>query len=205
MLLSSRFKQMKELEARQGEKLTAEGLCPGERLAVYFIDFSVLDIILAVCSFNVLIYSRFKQIKEQEARRRQQREEEKRKAAEAAAKGNQTTNEVHEREINVYERANGAGASSLDKNNGILQSVRGGDVSEAGVLMNGNTSGQEFKEDKDTTSVFKTEDSEVSANSDINGRDEKQSRENLEKVPLKSALNIQFACPLIGELRLGDA
>ncbi|KAJ4710950.1 Inner membrane ALBINO3-like protein 1, chloroplastic [Melia azedarach] len=107
-------------EARQGEELNAEGLRPGDR---------------------------FKQIKEQEARRRQQREEEKRKAAEAVAKGNQTTNEVHEREINVYERANGAGASSLDKNNGILQSRT----------------------------------VKVSANSDINGRDEKQSRENLEK------------------------
>ncbi|EXB82457.1 ALBINO3-like protein 1 [Morus notabilis] len=58
-------------DTRQGEKLIAEGLRPGER---------------------------FKQIKEEEARRRRQREEEKRKAEEAAAKASQIPNERNERE-----------------------------------------------------------------------------------------------------------
>lgn len=43
--------------------------------------------------FDVLIISRFKQIKEQEARIRQQREEEKRKAEEAAKLESQTIND----------------------------------------------------------------------------------------------------------------
>lgn len=53
-------------DTRKGEKLTADGVRPGDR---------------------------FKQIKEQEARRRRQREEEKRKAEEAAANASQIRNE----------------------------------------------------------------------------------------------------------------
>lgn len=141
----------------------------------------------------MLIYFRFKQIKEQEARRRQQREEEKRKAAEAAAEGNQTINGEQEREASVLGSANGVGTDLLGKDNGNFPSVTGDDASNIGDTINGNSSGHEFKEDKDTISVFRTEDNEVSANSEVDGGNEQQSQENLGKVSLKYAL-IQFAC-----------
>ncbi|KAG2708008.1 hypothetical protein I3760_05G172000 [Carya illinoinensis] len=86
--------------ARQGEKLTSDGLLPGER---------------------------FKQIKEQEARRRQQREE-KEKAGETVAKGTQLTNEGHEREARLLESENGAGSESVDENNPSNFGVVNGDL-----------------------------------------------------------------------------
>ncbi|XVE92271.1 hypothetical protein REPUB_Repub01dG0082300 [Reevesia pubescens] len=77
-------------EAKQEEKLTPEGLLPGER---------------------------FKQLKEQEARRRQQREEGRRKVQEAAAKADQLTNEGNEKEGNIVNKENGAGTGlSIGKN-----------------------------------------------------------------------------------------
>ncbi|XP_041012138.1 ALBINO3-like protein 1, chloroplastic [Juglans microcarpa x Juglans regia] len=89
-----------EKVARQGEKLTSEGLLPGER---------------------------FKQIKEQEARRRQQKEE-KGKAGETVAKGTQLTNEGHEREARLLENENGAGSESVDENNPSNVGVVNGDL-----------------------------------------------------------------------------
>ncbi|KAK0574022.1 hypothetical protein LWI29_017080 [Acer saccharum] len=140
-------------EASQAEKLTTEGPRPGER---------------------------FKQLKEQEARRKQQKEEEKRKAAEAAVKGSQVTNEGDERELNVLEKENGAGANLIDNKNGKPQSLNGQDTSNVGVV-NGGPSSQEFKEDKNSTPVFRMENSEASDNSEVNGRDGQKPYENLEK------------------------
>lgn len=141
----------------------------------------------------MLICSRFKQIKEQEARRRQQREEEKRKAAEAAAKGNQTINGEQEREASILGSAKGVQTDLVDKDDENFPSVTGDNASNIGVAINGNISSHEFKENQDTISVLRTGDNEVSANSEVDGRNEQQSQENLGKVSLKSAL-IQFAC-----------
>lgn len=71
-------------KSRQEEKLTPEGLHPGER---------------------------FKQLKEQEARRRRQREEEKSRTEEALARGSQLTDKGDEIESNVLEKENGAGSA----------------------------------------------------------------------------------------------
>ncbi|GAY43974.1 ALBINO3-like protein 1 [Citrus sinensis] len=145
-------------EAGQAEKLTTEGPRPGER---------------------------FKQIKEQEARRRQQREEEKRKAAEAAAKGNQTINGEQEREASILGSAKGVQTDLVDKDDENFPSVTGDNASNIGVAINGNISSHEFKENQDTISVFRTGDNEVSANSEVDGRNEQQSQENLGKEGLE--------------------
>ncbi|XP_057509737.1 ALBINO3-like protein 1, chloroplastic [Actinidia eriantha] len=79
----------------QGEKLTSDGLRPGER---------------------------FKQLKEQEARRRRQREEEKRKAEEAAAIAAQM-NGGHEKE--AVQPGSGAEAESSDSMNGSGNALTG--------------------------------------------------------------------------------
>ncbi|GFZ00028.1 OxaA/YidC-like membrane insertion protein [Actinidia rufa] len=79
----------------QGEKLTSDGLRPGER---------------------------FKQLKEQEARRRWQREEEKRKAEEAAAIAAQM-NGGHEKE--AVQQGSGAEAESSDSMNGSGNALTG--------------------------------------------------------------------------------
>ncbi|KDO82109.1 hypothetical protein CISIN_1g0092851mg, partial [Citrus sinensis] len=145
-------------EARQAEKLTTEGPRPGEK---------------------------FKQIREQEARRRQQREEEKRKAAEAAAKGNQTINGEQEREASILGSAKGVQTDLVDKDDENFPSVTGDNASNIGVAINGNISSHEFKENQDTISVFRTGDNEVSANSEVDGRNEQQSQENLGKEGLE--------------------
>lgn len=141
-------------EASEGEKLTSEGLRPGER---------------------------FKQIKEQEAIRRQ-KEEEKRKAEEAAPKGTQPTNEGHEREAKLLERENGAGADSVAENNEKAESVATfHNPSNVGVVVNGDLSGQDSEEDQKTTSIFRVENDKVSTNSKVDWSDGQQSYENVEK------------------------
>ncbi|KAE8023591.1 hypothetical protein FH972_009268 [Carpinus fangiana] len=143
--------------AREGEKLTSEGLRPGER---------------------------FKQIKEQEARRRQ-KEEEKRKAEEAAAKGTQPTNEGDEKEAKLLERENAAGADSVAENNEKVQSVATfHNSSDVGVVVNGDLSGQDLEEGQEMTSMFRMENDKVSTNSKVDwsdGPDGQQSYENVEK------------------------
>ncbi|KAL5760035.1 hypothetical protein ACOSQ2_018873 [Xanthoceras sorbifolium] len=151
-LKSTELKSIKK-EASQAEKLTAEGLRPGER---------------------------FKQLKEQEARKRQQIEEEKRKAAEAAARGSEVTNEGHETEVSILERENGAGANLVDNKNGKPQSFTGQDTSNFGVV-NGGPSSQEFKEDTNSIPVYRMENSEASDDYEVDGRDEQKPYENLEK------------------------
>lgn len=119
-----------------------------------------------------MIHSRFKQIKEQEARRRQQREEEKRRAEEAAAKGTQVTNERHEIE-------NGKGVELVVEESDKHQPENAISSYSNGVPMNGDLSGQEAKEDKNTMSGYQTADSEVSTHLEV---DAQQSYKNQEKV-----------------------
>ncbi|XP_044489558.1 ALBINO3-like protein 1, chloroplastic [Mangifera indica] len=138
----SRLNTTKE-EVKQREKLTVEGLRPGER---------------------------FKQLKEQEARKRREREE-KRKAEEAADKGKRLTNEEHKNEKSGLEEGSGGAANLVNKRNGSLQSVNGQDTSNF-KLVNGDQSSQELRQDENTISVFRTEDSVVSSKTEVDGRDE---------------------------------
>ncbi|KAK9277747.1 hypothetical protein L1049_007294 [Liquidambar formosana] len=138
----------------QGEKLTPEGLRPGER---------------------------FKQLKEQEERRRRQREEEKRKAEEVTASGIQVTNERYKKEANLVEKESGAGADLVDDRNERVESVtKIRDASNVG-LVNGNILSQDSREDQKTSSVLGKENTELSANCEVDGRNEYHSYENLDK------------------------
>jgi YidC/Oxa1 family membrane protein insertase len=135
------------------------------------------------CGLNLPLFSRFKQIKEQEEARRRQKEEEKRKAEEAAAKGTQPINEGHEREAKLLERDNGAGAGSVAENNEKAQSVSTfHNPSSVGVVVNGDLSGQDSQEDQKTASMFRMENDKVSNNSKVDWSDGQQSYENVEKV-----------------------
>lgn len=130
-----------------------------------------------------MIYSRFKQLKEQEARRRKQGEEEKRKAEEAAAEETQVTNGRHEIE-------NGNGVELVVEKSKEHQSENAIHNSSNGVPVNGDPSRQEMKEDKNTTSVFQMADSEVSTHLEVDKGDAQQSYENVEKVSFIHA----YAC-----------
>lgn len=168
-------------EERQEEKLTSAGPRPGERSimkpVILHKHFAV-----SVCSLNLPLYSRFKQLKEQEAKRRQQIEEEKKKAEEAAAKATQIANEGHEREAKLLERENGAAADSVVENNEKVHSVTTfHNSSNVEVVVHGDSSGQDSEEDQNMTSTFRME-NEVSANSKVDGSDGQQSYENVEKV-----------------------
>ncbi|KAJ8758880.1 hypothetical protein K2173_002659 [Erythroxylum novogranatense] len=103
-------------KAAEGEKLTPEGLRPGER---------------------------FKQIKEQEAKRRRQREEEKKKAEEASAKASQTEVEVLEKEVSLFERENAASvvATGAVGENSMTTSHESSNVG----VVNGDLSAQDKK------------------------------------------------------------
>ena len=122
-----------------------------------------------------MIYSRFKQIKEAEARRKRQREEEKRKAEEAAAKGTQIANERHESE-------NEAGVDIVAENNETSSSENTTHNSSSGVTVNGSLSRHDLKENQNTTSTFQMADNEVSSSSGVDGKDKQQSYKDLGKV-----------------------
>lgn len=106
---------------KEEEKLTSEGIRPGER---------------------------FKQLKEQEARRRRQREEEKRKNDEVAAKGIQTTNVEVKEEVNVLEKEDRTHAELLDSDS--VTNV-GSSSSVDGFVVNGNNTNSELKDDQKTS------------------------------------------------------
>ncbi|XWS22699.1 hypothetical protein CRYUN_Cryun29cG0058500 [Craigia yunnanensis] len=112
-------------EAKQEEKLTPEGLRPGER---------------------------FKQLKAQEVRRRKQREE-RRKAQETAAKADQLTNEGHKIEGSIIDKENGAGTGLSTENNEKYLTVAGQGSSNIGVV-NGDLSSQDLEEDQKKASSF---------------------------------------------------
>ncbi|KAL6294370.1 hypothetical protein ACE6H2_002512 [Prunus campanulata] len=144
--------KLTQKDTRQEEKLTPEGLRPGER---------------------------FKMIKEQEARRKQQREEEKRKVEEAAAKGAQITNERHEGEARLFDNENGASVELVvEKSDERHSQTTTHSSSDVGVSVNGDRSIQDLKEDHNTVSVLKMENSEVSANLEVERRDEQKSDES---------------------------
>lgn len=118
-------------------------------------------------------------IKEQEARRKQQREEEKRKVEEAAAKGTQITNERHEGEARLLDNENGAAVELVvEKSEERHSQTTTHSSSDVGVSVNGDRSIEDFKEDHNTVSVLKMENSEVSANLEVERRDEQKSDES---------------------------
>ncbi|KAL6969342.1 ALBINO3-like protein 1, chloroplastic [Sarracenia purpurea var. burkii] len=120
----------------QGEKLTSEGIRPGER---------------------------FEQIKEQEARRRRQREEEKRKAEDAAANATQTS-EGHKKKAISVQRGNGAESESSDSRNGSGTALTGiTNSSSIERVVNGDLPILHSKEDQ-KTSILEMESSENSSN-----------------------------------------
>lgn len=93
-----------------------------------------------------------------------------RRAEETAARGTQLNNEGHERESNVAH------------NNGNVQSAtKFHNDSNLGVV-NGDLSGQDSEEDQKMPSMFRVENDKVSANSKVDGSDEQQSYEKVEKV-----------------------
>ncbi|KAI5352167.1 hypothetical protein L3X38_005058 [Prunus dulcis] len=144
--------KLTQKDTRQEEKLTPEGLRPGER---------------------------FKMIKEQEARRKQQREEEKRKVEEAAAKGTQITNGRHEGEARLLDTENGAAVELVgEKSEERHSQTTTYSSSDVGVSVNGDRSIQDLKEDHNTVSVLKMENIEVSANLEVERRDEQKSDES---------------------------
>lgn len=61
-------------------------------------------------------FSRFKQLKEQEAQKQRQREEERRKSEAASAKGSHVTNDDIKKETSLLEREDSHHASSLGSN-----------------------------------------------------------------------------------------
>uniref|UniRef100_A0A5B6ZEG1 Membrane insertase YidC/Oxa/ALB C-terminal domain-containing protein n=1 Tax=Davidia involucrata TaxID=16924 RepID=A0A5B6ZEG1_DAVIN len=148
-------------EAREGEKLTSDGLRPGER---------------------------FKQIKEQEARRRQQMEEEKREAEETSANGNQLMNGGHKNEASSVKKEDGVGTESHDARNESDNSVtRFSNSSNIGHrVVNGDLSTMDSKDDQ-KTSVVRMENSELSANCG-DGTDDQHLNENLEKEEAVAAM-----------------
>lgn len=147
---------------KKEEKLTPEGLRPGERLDRWL--FLIPGLSLFTSYFLILFnISRFKQLKEQEERRRKQREEERRKV-EAAARGIQITNGKVNKEITSEETS----STNID-----------------GFSVNGNSVNTKMKVDEGAST-----DSEVSKEkSDIlddskNGRSSLHLDKNIEKVLL---------------------
>ncbi|XVF43833.1 hypothetical protein PTKIN_Ptkin02bG0072000 [Pterospermum kingtungense] len=124
-------KSLSELNAtkkktKQEEKLTPEGLRPGER---------------------------FKQLKEQEVRRKQQREEERRKAQEAAARADRLRKEGHKIDGSISDGENGAGTGLSSEKNEKYLSVAGQGSSNVGAV-NGDPSSQELNENQNKASSF---------------------------------------------------
>ncbi|KAJ9708714.1 hypothetical protein PVL29_000638 [Vitis rotundifolia] len=141
-------------EPKQTEKLTSEGLRPGER---------------------------FKQIKEQEARRRQQREEEKMKAEEAAANRIPTTNGGYKNEANSTKREYRTGGDLVDGGNDSFQSITTShNSSNIEVVVNSELSNEDSK-DEQKMYVTITESSGNSVNYEVDVRDEQHINGKLEK------------------------
>lgn len=131
---------------------------------------------------------RFKRIKEEEARRRRQREEEKRKAEEAAAEsGSQITNEAQKKESTLVGRDHTAEADLIDDRNGTVPSTNNG------IAVNGNIYSHDLKKDQDTQSMLRSENTELSANIKVDGRDEqlsyKREKETVEASTTKITTN----------------
>lgn len=123
-------------------------------------------------------FSRFKQLKEQEARRRQQREEEKRKAIGAAGNNLQITNGELKKEAYLVERED----TKVELRNTNDVSTTGNSSNSEYSAVNGNYSPSESKEDQ-KISTHRMEDGEIASNSN-NGRDHQHLYENVEKVVL---------------------
>lgn len=133
---------------------------------------------------KVLVHSRFKQLKEQEARRKQQRKEEKRKAEEAAASGSQITNGGHNKEAHLVEREHGAGDDLIEDRNRSVESVttiRDSTTNGNGAIVNGNYSSQDLKNGQETASTLGRENSDFSNINKVDEPDEQLTFDELEK------------------------
>lgn len=164
-----------QTKTRQEEKLTPEGLRPGERFVITNIFFLTSSSCFLYCGLNKLSF-RFKLLKEQEVMRRQQREEEKRKAEEAAIRGSQMENDELENESSSFERGNGTssvGAVVIDDTSAVA-------VHDSSALkaVNGDLSGRDQKHDEKTNYAVET--SEVSAPTEVCAKDEQP--DNKQKV-----------------------
>ena len=144
--------------------------------------------ITVVCGLKLLVFSRFKQIKEQEARRRQQREEEKTKAEEAAANRIPTTNGGYKNEANSTKREYRTGGDLVDGGNDSFQSLTTThNSSNIEVVVNDELSNEDSK-DEQKMYVTRTESSENSVNYEVDVRDEQHINGKLEKVSVASML-----------------
>ncbi|KAM0965326.1 hypothetical protein TB2_020930 [Malus domestica] len=152
-------------DTKREEKLTPEGLRPGER---------------------------FKMIKEQEARKKQQREEEKRKAEEAAAKVTQITNDRHEGETRLHENGNGVKVGLVvDKSEENQSQTTTYNSSDVRVSVNGDRSIQDTEEDHNKVSTFQMENSEVSTDLEVDRRDEQKLNGSLGDKGILEAVDVQ--------------
>lgn len=124
---------------------------------------------LVIISSYLAHFSRFKQLKEQEARRKKQREEERRKAEEAASKGIQITNGEVKKETSPLESADSELATS------------GSSSSIDGFAVNGNSVSSEGNDDN-RASLDKEDNSET-PDDYKNRRDNLHLEKNIEKVP----------------------
>ncbi|KAM0984279.1 hypothetical protein ACFX14_011853 [Malus domestica] len=173
----SEFKP-KPKDTRQEEKLTPEGLRPGER---------------------------FKMIKEQEARRKQQREEEeRRKAEEAAVKVTQITNETHEGEARLLVNENGVNVGLVGEKSEEHQSQTTTYNSfDARVSLNGDRSVRDTKEDHNTVSTFQMENREVSTEQEVDKGDEQKLNGSLGDV--KEAVEVQISTTIADKKGSGES
>lgn len=144
--------------------------------------------ITVVSGLKLLVFSRFKQIKEQEARRRQQREEEKTKAEEAAANRIPTTNGGYKNEANSTKREYRTGGDLVDGGNDSFQPLTTThNSSNIEVVVNDELSNEDSK-DEQKMYVTRTESSENSVNYEVDVRDEQHINGKLEKVSVASML-----------------
>lgn len=138
-------------------------------------------------SFVLLFdFSRFRQLKEQEARRKKQREEERRKAMEAADKGIQITNE----RVNI-ETGSDREDSYGDISVGATSVVSGGSSPNS---MNGNSVNSEAADDI-RASVVKEENRKIS-DDQKNERSDLHLEKNIDKVIFNIPASELFASPL---------
>lgn len=119
-----------------------------------------------------LLFSRFKQIKEQEARRRQQKEEEKKKAEEAAANRIPTISGGYKDEVDSTKREYRAGGDLVDDGKDSFRSMNTTPhSSNIGVVLNGEASSEDSNDEQKMHGT-RTESSGNTVNFEVDVRDE---------------------------------
>ena len=132
-----------------------------------------------VCGLKLSVFSRFKQLKEQEARKRKQKEEEKKKAEEAAGNRIPTTNGGYKNEANSTEMEYRNADDLVDSGNDSSSNIE--------VVVNGELRNKDSK-DEPNMYVTRTESSGDSVNYDVDMKDEQHINGKLEKVSVTSML-----------------